>query len=134
MVITNGHYQPGPHIATELLKFPNTNLTKIQQFLGIVNYVRDFIPRVAIHTSQLSRMLKKQYPPWGPTQIEAVKQLKVIAQSPPPLRIPPTGQRILQTDASDDYWSAILLERMMAWTIFVPMQMDNSKTLKRTTM
>ena len=65
MVITNGHYQPGPHIATELLKFPDTNLTKkqIQQFLGIVNYVRDFIPRVAIHTSQLSRMLKKQCPP-----------------------------------------------------------------------
>ncbi|KAH9716873.1 hypothetical protein KPL71_021611 [Citrus sinensis] len=114
MVITNGHYQPGPHIATELLKFPDTNLTKkqIQQFFGIVNYVRDFILRVAIHTSQLSRMLKKQYPPWGPAQTEAVKQLKVIAQSPPPLRIPTTGQRILQTDASDDYWSAILLERI----------------------
>ena len=61
MVITNGHYQPGPHIATELLKFPDTNLTKkqIQQFLGIVNYVQDFIPKVAFHTSQLSRMLKK---------------------------------------------------------------------------
>ncbi|KAH9704968.1 hypothetical protein KPL70_011686 [Citrus sinensis] len=41
---------------------------------------------------------------------EAVKQLKVIAQSPPLLRIPTSGQRILQTDASDDYWSAILLE------------------------
>ncbi|KAH9780712.1 hypothetical protein KPL71_008183 [Citrus sinensis] len=41
---------------------------------------------------------------------EAVKQLKVIAQSPPPLRIPTSGQHILQTDASDDYWSAILLE------------------------
>ncbi|KAH9769355.1 hypothetical protein KPL71_011965 [Citrus sinensis] len=30
IVITNGHYQPSPHIATELLKFPNTNLTKKQ--------------------------------------------------------------------------------------------------------
>ncbi|KAH9680130.1 hypothetical protein KPL71_026428 [Citrus sinensis] len=39
-----------------------------------------------------------------------VKRLKVIAQSPPPLRIPTSGQRILQTDANDDYWSAILLE------------------------
>ncbi|KAH9752199.1 hypothetical protein KPL71_014610 [Citrus sinensis] len=114
MLIKDGQYQPGPHIVTELLKFPATNLTKkqIQQFLGIVNYVRDFIPKVAIHTSQLSRMLKKQCPPWGPAQTEAVKQLKVIAQSPPPLRIPTTGQRILQTDASDDYWSAILLEEI----------------------
>ena len=55
-------------------------------------------------------MLKKQCPPWGPAQIEAVKQLKVIAQSTPPLQIPTSGQRILQTDASDDYWSVILLE------------------------
>ena len=114
MVIEDGHYQPGPHIATELLKFPDTHLNKkqIQQFLGIVNYVHDFIPKVAIHTSQLSRMLRKQCLPWGPAQTEVVQQLKVIAQSPPPLRIPTTGQRILQTDASDDYWSAILLEEI----------------------
>ncbi|KAH9769556.1 hypothetical protein KPL71_012047 [Citrus sinensis] len=120
MVITNGHYQPGPDITTELLKFPDTNLTKkqIQQFLGIVNYVRDFIPKVAIHTSQLSYMLKKQCPPWGPTQTKAIKQLKVIAQSPPPLRIPTTGQRILQTDASGNYWSAILLEKIDSWDHF----------------
>ncbi|KAH9792621.1 hypothetical protein KPL71_004198 [Citrus sinensis] len=44
--------------------------------------------------------------------IDAVKQLKKIAQSPPPLKIPTTGQRILQTDASDDFWSAILLEKI----------------------
>ena len=61
MVIKDSQYQPGPHIAIELLKFPDTHLNRnqIQQFLGIVNYVRDFIPKVAIHTSQLSRMLKK---------------------------------------------------------------------------
>ncbi|KAH9680173.1 hypothetical protein KPL71_026451 [Citrus sinensis] len=52
-----------------------------------------------------------------PAQTEAVKQLKVIAQSPLPLRIPTTGQRILQTDASDDYWSAILLERIDGLTL-----------------
>jgi len=61
MVIKDGQYQPGPHITVELLKFSDTHLNRkqIQQFLGIVNYVRDFIPKVAIHTSQLSRMLKK---------------------------------------------------------------------------
>ncbi|KAH9734764.1 hypothetical protein KPL71_017492 [Citrus sinensis] len=97
MVIKDGQYQPGPHIAIELLKFPDIHLNRkqIQQFLGIVNYVRDFIPKVTIHTSQLSRMLKKKCPPWGPAQTEAVKQLKVIAQSPPPLRIPTNGHRIL---------------------------------------
>ena len=64
VVIKDGQYQPGPHIAIELLKFSDTHLNRkqIQQFLGIVNYVRDFIPKVVIHTSQLSRMLKKQCP------------------------------------------------------------------------
>ena len=57
-------------------------------------------------------MLKKNTPPGGPAQTEAVKQLKKIAQSPPPLKIPTTDQRILQTDASDDFWSAILWEKI----------------------
>ncbi|KAH9801941.1 hypothetical protein KPL71_001211 [Citrus sinensis] len=114
MVIKDDQYQTGPHITVELLKFPDTHLNRkqIQQFLGIVNYVRDFILKVTIHTSQLSRMLKKQCPPWGPAQTKAVKQLKVITQFPPPLRIPINGHRILQTDANDDYWSAIFLEEI----------------------
>ena len=96
MVLQDGHH-PGPHIAEELTKFPDTNLNKkqIQQFLGIVNYLRDFIPKVAVHTNKLSRMLKKQPPPWGPEQTTAIQQLKKISQSPPPLKIPTTGQRIL---------------------------------------
>ena len=41
-----GTYQPQPHIAQELLNFPDENLIvkQIQPFLGIVNYIRDFIP------------------------------------------------------------------------------------------
>ena len=56
-------------------------------------------------------MLKKSAPPWGPSQTTAVQHLKQIAQHPPPLRIPTNGQRILQTDASDDYWGAVSLEK-----------------------
>ncbi|KAH9686096.1 hypothetical protein KPL70_014224 [Citrus sinensis] len=61
---------------------------------------------------KLSRMLKEQPLPWGPEQTTAVQQLKRISQSPPPLKIPTAGQRILQTDASDEYWSAVLLEKI----------------------
>ena len=113
MVLHDGHYHLRPHIAEELTKFSDTYLNKkqIQQFLGIVNYLRDFISKVAVHTSKLSRMLKKRPPPWGPEQTTAVKQLKKISQSPPPLKIPTTGQRVLQTDASDEYQSATLLEK-----------------------
>ena len=61
-----GTYQPQPHIAQELLNFFNKNLTvkQIQQFLGTVNYIRDFIPRAAQYTSSLSKLLKKNSSPW----------------------------------------------------------------------
>ena len=111
MFLEDGCYRPGPHIAQELLYFPNEHLTKkqIQQFLGIINYLRDFLPHVSVHTSQLSKMLKKS-PFWDPDQTFVVQHLKLIAQNPPALKIPSTGQRILQTDASDEYWGAVLLE------------------------
>ncbi|KAH9780637.1 hypothetical protein KPL71_008149 [Citrus sinensis] len=82
MIIKDGHYQPGKHIAQELLHFPDQQLSKrqIQQFLGIINYIRDFIPH--------------------------------IAQNPPPLKLITDGKLILQTDASDESWGAILLEEI----------------------
>lgn len=42
MKITDGTYQPGAHLAEELKRFPEANLSvkEIQQFLGIVNYLR----------------------------------------------------------------------------------------------
>ncbi|KAL5744388.1 hypothetical protein ACOSQ2_027504 [Xanthoceras sorbifolium] len=86
MHISHGTYSPGPHIAHELLKFPDSQLSReqIQQFLGTVNYIRDFIPHVAQYTSPLSK--------------------------PPPLHIPSDGLRILQTDASNCHWGALLLK------------------------
>ncbi|QHO48460.1 polyprotein [Arachis hypogaea] len=50
------------HIAKGLINFPDENMTvkQVQQFLGIVNYIRDFIPDVTKHTSQLSKLLQKK--------------------------------------------------------------------------
>ncbi|KAH9780501.1 hypothetical protein KPL71_008103 [Citrus sinensis] len=112
MKIQDGHYQPGPHIAQELLHFPESNFTKkqVKQFLGIINYIRDFLPHVNYHTSKLSELLKKNPPFWSEIHTDAVKQLKQIAQNPPPLKLITDGKRIVQTDASDESWGAILLE------------------------
>ncbi|KAH9763304.1 hypothetical protein KPL70_001120 [Citrus sinensis] len=112
MKIQDGHYQPGPNIAQELLHFPDSNFTKkqVQQFLGIINYICDFLPHVNHHTSKLSALLKKNPPSWSKIHSDAVKQLKQIAQNPPPLKLITDGKRILQTDASDESWGAILLE------------------------
>ncbi|RYQ84275.1 hypothetical protein Ahy_B10g103413 isoform C [Arachis hypogaea] len=84
MVFEDGFFQPGEHVAKELLNFSDENMTvkQVQQFLGIVNYIRDFIPDVTKYTSQLSKILKKKPPPWGPEQTTTVKTVKKIAQDP----------------------------------------------------
>lgn len=78
IILKDGKYLPGPHIAQELLNFPDQQLSRkqLQQFLGIINYLRDFLPHVADYTSNLSLMLKKTAPPWGSAQITAVQKLK----------------------------------------------------------
>ncbi|KAK0571696.1 hypothetical protein LWI29_020167 [Acer saccharum] len=112
MHIANGQYRPGPHLAVRLLDFPDSDLSvhQVQQFLGIVNYVRDFIPHVSHYTSILSTLFKKRPPPWSSSHTEAIAKLKEISQSPPALTIPSSGQLVLQTDASDIFWGAVLIE------------------------
>ena len=61
-------------------------------------------------TRQLQLMLKKDTDPWTEKQTQAVKQLKIATQNLLALVIPSTGHRILQTNASDQYWSVVLLE------------------------
>ncbi|KAG8489635.1 hypothetical protein CXB51_017679 [Gossypium anomalum] len=114
MDIREGKYSPQPHIAQELLKFPQKDLSfkQVQQFIGIVNYLRDFIPKVSEYINPLRKMLKKDPHPWSSSQTKALQRLKEIAQDLPPLQIPSYGERILQTDATDKYWRAILLEKI----------------------
>nr|GEW79520.1 putative zinc finger, CCHC-type [Tanacetum cinerariifolium] len=79
MKITDGKYQPQPHVAQELLKFSDelSSQKMIQQFLG---------------------------------QTEVVKAIKSLAEKMPPLKIHASSKkRILQTDASDECWGAVLL-------------------------
>ncbi len=67
MSIVDGQYKPEPYVAQEPLKYPEESLTKkeIQQFLGTVNNLRDFLPKIAKLTRPLEKMLKKDAPAWG---------------------------------------------------------------------
>jgi len=49
---------------------------QIQQFLGIVQYLRNFIPRVAQMTRPLQLILKKDEDSWIEKQTQAVRKLK----------------------------------------------------------
>ena len=114
MHLAQGKYVPQSHIAEELPKFLDENMStkQIQQFLGILNYIRDFTPHNSKYTTKLSKLLKKNALPWGLEQTKVVKYLKQAAKKPPPLKILGEGKRILQIDASDRQWGAVLIEEV----------------------
>ncbi|KAG8481584.1 hypothetical protein CXB51_026542 [Gossypium anomalum] len=97
MDIKDGRYSPGPHIAQKLLKFPSKNLSfkQTQQFVGIVNYLRNFIPKVSKYLNLLTKILKKNPPLWSSSQTRAVQRLKELTKDLPPLQILADGKRIL---------------------------------------
>ena len=112
--ISDGKYTLQPHIAVSLGEFPDklTNAKQIQQFLGIVNYMSDFIPKVSKYRNCLAQLLKKSPLEWNFVHTEAIQQLKKLAEKLPLLQIPGQGRRILQTDASDEYWVVALFEEV----------------------
>ena len=73
MHISKGQYHLQPHIASQLEHFPDKDLSfkQIQQFLGIVNYMADFIHDLAKFRTPLSALLKKNAPPWSQRCTEA---------------------------------------------------------------
>ena len=60
----------------------------------------------------MSKLLRKNAPPWGPEHTEPIKCLKQVAKTPLPLKIPGEGNWILQTDASNQYWGAVFIEEI----------------------
>ena len=72
--ISNGKYTLQPHIAATLGEFPNklTSAKQIQQFLEIVNYMFDFIPKISRYRNCLAQLLKKAPPKWNSLHIEAI--------------------------------------------------------------
>nr|GFC80955.1 hypothetical protein [Tanacetum cinerariifolium] len=53
MEISDGKYESQPHVSQELLKFPDelSSQKMIQQFLGLVDYMADFLPKLSHHTA-----------------------------------------------------------------------------------
>ncbi|KAL2541643.1 Reverse transcriptase domain-containing protein [Abeliophyllum distichum] len=75
-----------------------------------VNYMADFIDHLSTTIKPLQNMLKKNAPAWSEEQTKAIREIKQKVHGLPALSIPTDGKRILQTDASDLYWTAVLLE------------------------
>ena len=85
--ISYGKYTLQPHIANFLGEFSNklTSAKQIQQFLGIANYMSEFIPKVSRYRNCLAQLLKKSPPEWNFAHTKVVQQLKRLSEKLPPL-------------------------------------------------
>uniref|UniRef100_M1DZ48 Uncharacterized protein n=1 Tax=Solanum tuberosum TaxID=4113 RepID=M1DZ48_SOLTU len=96
-------------------KFPNEipDKTQLQRFLGSLNYVADFIPKVRKTCEPLYKRLRKNPIPWGDEQTQAVIKVKTLVQTIPCLGIPnPDAYMIVETDASDAGYGGILKQKI----------------------
>ncbi|WMV37769.1 hypothetical protein MTR67_031154 [Solanum verrucosum] len=106
-----GTYKPICRAIEFSSKFPNEipDKTQLQRFLGSLNYVADFIPKVRQTCEPLYKKLRKNPVPWSTEQTEAVIQVKALVQTIPCLGIPiPDAFMIVETDASDAGYGGIL--------------------------
>ena len=130
MIIKDRHYQPGKHIAQEVLHFPNQHCSTFQinnspgnrysnSLASSITSETLFLMSITIPISFQLFFIKKKPPEWNDNHTVAVTTLKMIAQNPPPLKLIIDGKQILQTDASDKSWGAILLEEINGKETFI---------------
>lgn len=84
-----GTYKPICRTAESFDKFPNVILdkTQLQRFLGNLNYVANFIPKVRHICKPIFDRLKKNLSPWSDNHTDAVILLKTMVQNLPCLGI-----------------------------------------------
>ncbi|XP_004289412.1 PREDICTED: enzymatic polyprotein-like [Fragaria vesca subsp. vesca] len=104
-----------PHILEKIWKFPDKipDAKSLQRFLGVINYGRDFLPKIAGLTAMLSPKTSSKRT-WKFTEDDEkiVKQIKDLCKNLPPLHQPEENDEIiLQTDASDNFLASVVLAR-----------------------
>ncbi|EOX99362.1 Uncharacterized protein TCM_008011 [Theobroma cacao] len=92
-------------------KFPDKILdkTQLQRFLGSLNYVIDFYPRLNKIYKPLHDRLKKNHGPWIDVHTSIIKQIKFHIKKLPCLHLTdPNLAKIVETDASEIGYGGIL--------------------------
>ena len=88
-----------------------TTLKDLQTFLGMVQYLSKFSPRIADIAKPLRDLMKKHAPyAWGPKHNQAFDIKSEIVQAPILKYYDPKEETVLQTDASIKGLGACLLQ------------------------
>ena len=103
------------HIAKKILQFPDAmnDKKKLQQFLGLVNYARNHINNLAKLAGPLYAKLRKNGQKYFNSEdIKLVRLIKEKVKELKPLELPlEESYFIIETDASQQGWGAILKQR-----------------------
>ena len=105
------HPDPGKVDAIHALPVP-TNVTELQEFLGLVMYLSPFIPGLSTLTAPLQELLKKDTDfSWNHTYDIAFERVKEAVASDTTLRyFDPSLPVTIQVDASQVGLGAVLLQ------------------------
>lgn len=113
--VERGNVLLQPHILEKINLFPDQLNDKktLQSFLGVLTYAQHYIKNLAEIRKPLQAKLKKDYLwEWTPADTAYVRKVKSKVQNLPPLKLPEEGEElIIETDASDNYWGAVLKSR-----------------------
>ena len=86
--------------------------TQLQIFLGSFNYISDFYQNLRQQCKPLFDRLWTNPPPWTPAHTSVVQEIKKYVKTLPCLGIPSVNSfKIVQTDASNNGYGGILLQR-----------------------
>lgn len=112
-VISELGLQPDPDQVKAILELKEPrNKIELQRIIGMINYLRDFIPKMAERTSPLRELLKNNVLwEWNERHRLAFQELKQIIINPPVLaHFDDQKDIVLQCDASKDGVGCCLLQ------------------------
>ena len=115
LTIDRGTIELQPDIVSKLLEFPNKieDTKELQNFLGLLNYSRKFIPNLSTLIRPLYNKLSKNGQKYFSSEdIKLIQKLKRIVKNLKPLALPiDSYYKIIQTDALG--WAGILIQRLV---------------------
>ncbi|GLJ09686.1 hypothetical protein SUGI_0114130 [Cryptomeria japonica] len=79
-------------------------------FLGI-RLLPGHYPAIAQAWRNLNRLLRKDSPAWNQAHHDDIQRIKDTCATLPPLHLTGKGEKIVETDASEHCWGAVLKER-----------------------
>jgi len=113
LILSQGKIELQEHVLKKLLDFPDEilEIKQLQRFLGCLNYIRQFYENQAKDVRVLQKRISKNTP-WNIQMTQAVQTIKQKLQHLPSLHLPDLSMKlILETDASNETWAVVLLQK-----------------------